>query len=112
MREWSGRGDAATFVAVRPDGSLCGFVEVGTRAYAEGCLTSPVGFIEGWYVDADVRRAGIGRALVEAAEAWARAAGYREMGSDALLENIVSHRAHERLGYAEVERLVAFRKEL
>mgnify|MGYP006185073793 CR=1 FL=1 len=33
-------------------------------------------------------------ALIEAAEAWARSAGYTEMGSDALLDNLVSHRAH------------------
>ncbi|HEU5183065.1 MAG TPA: aminoglycoside 6'-N-acetyltransferase [Gemmatimonadaceae bacterium] len=112
MRAWHGRADARVFVAERADGSLCGFIEVGTRPYAEGCETSPVGFIEGWYVDPDVRRHGCGRALIEAAEEWARSAGYTEMGSDALLDNLVSHRAHERLGYTEVERLVAFRKSL
>lgn len=112
MRAWHENPDARVLVAIRPDGSLCGFVEVGTRPYAEGCETSPVGFIEGWYVDPDVRRHGCGRALIEAAEAWARSAGYTEMGSDALLDNLVSHRAHERLGYAEVVRLVAFRKSL
>ena len=112
MRAWLARADARVFVALRPDGSLCGFVEVATRPYAEGCETSPVGFIEGWYVDPDVRRQGYGRALIEAAEEWARSAGYTEMGSDALIDNIVSHRAHERLGYTEVERLVAFRKSL
>lgn len=112
MRAWHDRPDARVFVAERPDGSLCGFVEVGTRPYAEGCDTSPVGFIEGWYVDPDVRRHGYGRALIHAAEEWARSSGYTEMGSDALLDNLVSHRAHERLGYTEVERLVAFRKSL
>ena len=112
MRAWNDRADARVFVAERANGSLCGFVEVGTRPYAEGCETSPVGFIEGWYVDPDVRRHGCGRALIEAAEEWARSAGYTEMGSDALLDNLVSHRAHERLGYTEVERLVAFRKSL
>ncbi len=112
MRAWRDRADTRVFVAERADRSLCGFVEVGTRPYAEGCETSPVGFIEGWYVDPDVRRHGYGRALIEAAEEWARSAGYTEMGSDALLDNLVSHRAHERLGYTEVERLVAFRKSL
>lgn len=106
------QSDARVFVGVRPDGSLCGFVEAGTRKYAEGCETSPVGFIEGWYVDADVRRQGYGRALLEAAEEWARSAGYSEMASDALLDNTVSHRAHENSGYEEVVRLVAFRKSL
>jgi aminoglycoside 6'-N-acetyltransferase I len=112
MRAWHENPDARVFVALRPDDSLCGFVEVGTRPYAEGCETSPVGYIEGWYVDADVRRHGYGRALLGAAEEWARSAGYTEMASDALLDNTVSHRAHGQCGYQEVERLVTFRKSL
>ncbi len=106
------RGDAAVFVAERPDGSVCGYVEVGARAYADGCATSPVGYIEAWYVDPDVRRAGYGRALLSAAESWARSRGYSEMASDALLDNKVSYDAHIRSGYSEVERIVQFRKPL
>ena len=109
---WFARDDATTFVAERPDGSLCGFVEVGSRPYAEGCESSPVGYIEGWWVDADVRKRGVGRALIEAAEQWARSKGYTEMGSDALIDNRVSHASHQALGYSEVERLVMFRKSL
>jgi aminoglycoside 6'-N-acetyltransferase I len=109
---WFARDDAATFLAERPDGSLCGFVEVGSRPYGEDCLTSPVGYIEGWWVDADVRRNGVGRALLGAAEDWARAKGYREIASDALLENTVSHEAHRRCGYQETVRVVNFRKAL
>lgn len=109
---WLGRPDTATFVAERTDGALIGFVEVGARNHAEGCDTSPVGFIEGWWVEPDARRSGTGRALLRAAEDWARGMGYREIASDALLENVVSHQAHVRCGYEEVERLVAFRKAL
>jgi aminoglycoside 6'-N-acetyltransferase I len=110
--EWLARADAAVLVAERPDGGLGGFVEVGARAYADGCETSPVAFLEGWYVDPDVRRGGIGARLVEAAEAWARGRGYSEFASDALLDNTVSHRAHEALGFVEVERAVRYRKVL
>ena len=103
---------AIVFVAERPDGALAGFVEVGLRAYAEGCESSPVPFIEGWYVDDDVRRSGIGRELIRAAEGWARGQGYREMGSDVELENDTSLAAHRALGYEEVTRLVCFRRDL
>jgi aminoglycoside 6'-N-acetyltransferase I len=109
---WLAREDATTFVAERPDGSLCGFVEVGSRRYAEGCESSPIGYVEGWWVDQDVRRTGVGRALLDVAESWARERGYSEMGSDALLDNAASHAAHSRCGYQEVERLVMFRKSL
>jgi aminoglycoside 6'-N-acetyltransferase I len=112
MRALLERRDAAVFFAVRPDGSACGYVEAATRPYAEGCSTSPVGYIEAWYVDPDVRREGYGRALLEAAEAWAVEQGYREMASDALLENAVSHEAHKRSGYVEVERVITYRKPL
>jgi aminoglycoside 6'-N-acetyltransferase I len=112
MREFLVRPDAAVFVLERAEGGLAGFVEVGSRPYADGCNTSPVGYIEAWYVDPDARRAGHGRALLAAAEEWARARGYREMASDALLDNEVSHRAHERSGYVEVERAVKYRKAL
>ncbi|MGH7624340.1 MAG: GNAT family N-acetyltransferase [Gemmatimonadaceae bacterium] len=73
MRSFRARSDADVFVADRGDGSLAGFVEVGVCPYAEGCESSPVGYIEAWFVDPDVRRAGLGRALLAAAEAWARA---------------------------------------
>lgn len=112
MREFRGRGDAAVFVAERDDGSLAGFVEVGARPYADGCDTSPVGYIEAWFVDADVRRRGCGRALLAAAERWARDRGYHEMASDSRMDNVVSHAAHRRAGYDEVDRVVQFRKAL
>jgi aminoglycoside 6'-N-acetyltransferase I len=112
MGEFRSRPDAEVFVAERADGTLAGFVEVATRPYADGCDTSPVGYIEAWYVDPDARRQQHGRALMAAAEAWALARGYREMASDALLENTVSHAAHKRLGYDEVGRVVQFRKVL
>ena len=100
------------FVVARPDGSLGGFLEAGTRKYAEGAETSPVGYIEGWYVDEDLRGAGVGKALVQAAEEWARSEGFHEMGSDTWLENESSIRAHLKMGYEEAERLVHFIKKL
>ena len=112
MREFRTRPDGDVFVAERADGSLAGFVEVGTRPYADGCDSSPVGYVEAWYVDPDARRCGYGRALVAAAEEWARSKGYREMASDAQLENHVSHAAHRQAGYEEVDRVVQFRKSL
>ena len=38
--------------------------------------------------------------------------GYREMGSDAVIDNVGSQLAHERLGYEVVVRTVVFRKTL
>lgn len=113
MAAWRARADTVVLVAERPEGrGLAGFAEVGTRPYADGCVTSPVAYLEGWYVDPDVRRQGVGAALVRAAEAWARERGYQEFASDALLDNLTSQRAHEALGFVEVERAVRYCKRL
>lgn len=100
------------FVAERPNGKLGGLLEVSLRKYADGCDSSPVGYLEGWYVDADLRRTGVGASLVRAAEDWARGQGCTEMGSDTEIENLVSLQAHLALGYEEAERLIHFRKAL
>ena len=98
------------FVMERPGGRLGGFIETGTRKYADGCETSPVGYIEGWLVDEDLRGKGLGKALVKTAEDWVRGQGLHEMASDTWLENEVSIAAHLKMGYEEVERLVHFVK--
>jgi aminoglycoside 6'-N-acetyltransferase I len=107
-----GRRDAPPVFVAEHDGRLIGFLELGYRAYAEGCASSPVPFIEGWYVEPAFQGQGVGRALVEAAEASARADRYTEIASDVLIDNHVSIAAHGALGYEEVERLVCFRKVL
>jgi aminoglycoside 6'-N-acetyltransferase I len=100
----------ATFVAELSAGRLCGFLEASQRLFAEGCATSPVGYIEGWYVEPDQQRRGIGRLLVAAAEAWAAQKGCREMASDCLDDNLVSLAAHQALGYQVAERLIHLKK--
>lgn len=109
---WLAWPNAVVLVAARPGGGLAGFAELATRPYAEGCDTNPVAYLEGWYVDRDVRRRGVGAALIRAGESWARARGYFELASDALLENTISQEAHEALGFTEVERSVHYRKDL
>ena len=105
-------GDGVTLVAVRDRGGLCGFIEVSLRDYAEGCASSPVPYIEGWFVDSDSRGHGVGRALVRGAEEWAKKEGFTEMASDAEASNRGSIAAHKKLGYERVEDIVCFRRKL
>ena len=102
----------AVLVADPGTGALTGFVEIGERSYAEGCYSGRVAYLEGWYVDPEFRRQGIGRALLAAAETWAAGQEFTEMASDSLLTNATSIGAHRALGYEEVERQVCFRKSL
>ena len=103
----------AVLVAMdRRAGRLVGFAELSRRAYAEGCETSPVGFLEGWYVAAEYRQQGVGGALVASAEAWARSLGCQEFASDAVAENTLSAVAHKALGFEDVGLIRCFRKSL
>lgn len=104
--------DYAVFVALAAEGHLVAFIETGLRDYGEGCETSPVGYIEAWYVDEQIRGQNLGRELVHNAEQWAREKGCAEMASDTWLDNEASISAHLKLGYEEVERLVHFVKRL
>lgn len=101
-----------TLVCEREDGGLGGFAEVAIRDGIEGAEGEQVGYLEGWYVDADLRKKGVGRALVDAAEAWTRAQGLTVMGSDVELHNAISIQAHKALGFHETYRLVHFMKRL
>jgi aminoglycoside 6'-N-acetyltransferase I len=100
------------FVAEAPGGGLCGMLEDGHHTSAEGCTTSNIGYLEGWFVDAAWRGQGIGRALVAAAEAWARTQGCTEMASDTTPDYPLSPLAHARLGYQETSRRFHYRKDL
>lgn len=106
------RVGVAVIVADRGDGSLAGFVEIGSRNYAEGCETTPVAYVEGWYVDPDARRTGLGARLLKATETWALEHGFSEIASDTELGNDVSRQVHIALGFEEVERQICFKKRL
>lgn len=89
-----------------------GFVELSIRPYAEGCDTDSVAYLEGWFVVPEARCRGVGRALVQAAEQWARGEGCSEFASDALVDNEISAAAHRALGFREVVQIRCFKKPL
>ena len=108
---WPGAYPYAILVAEGAE--LEGFAEVNVRSYADGCDPAhAVGYLEGWFVVEEKRGRGIGAALLRAAEDWARAQGCVEMASDTWITNEGSQRAHEALGYEEVDRVVVYRKTL
>jgi aminoglycoside 6'-N-acetyltransferase I len=100
-------------VAEASDQLLAGFLEVDLRSHADGCNPSrTVGYIEGWYVAENHRHRGIGRKLLAEAEDWARSQGCVEIASDTWVDNVLSQRVHEALGYEVVDRCVHYRKTL
>jgi len=103
---------ADAFLAIDDSGRAVGFAEVSLRSHAESCRSTPVAYLEGWFVDEAARRSGVGAALIKAVESWGRSQGCTEMASDTELANIVSQQAHRALGFEEADRVVCFRKSL
>ncbi|MGD2134707.1 MAG: GNAT family N-acetyltransferase [Gemmatimonadales bacterium] len=102
----------AVLVAEDEAGEAIGFAELAIRPYAEGCHTDRVAYLEGWYVEPNARRQGVGRTLVAAGEDWGRAQRCTEFASDAHPGNAASAAAHHAAGFTEVGLIRCFRKDL
>lgn len=90
-----------------------GLAEANMRHdHVNGTASSPVGFLEGWYVVETWRGKGIGRALVAEVARWARAQGCSELASDTALDNALAQAAHLGSGFAETERVIYYRMPL
>jgi len=100
------------YIAVRDGERPVGFAEVHIREYANGCTAQPVPFLEGIWVEPEYRRHDVGRMLVNEIRHDLIAEGFKELCSDAHVENTISHRAHEKWGFDETDRVVYFRKTL
>ena len=106
-------GETVNLIARDTDGVALGLAEAALRHdYDNGCRTSPVAFLEGIFVKPEARGRGVARALVAGVEAWAQERGCTEFASDASTENLASQQMHKRLGFAETQRVVYFRKML
>ena len=107
------KSEGAVFLAEDTQGSVIGFAEISLRHdHVDGASISPVPYLEAWFVEASFRRQGIGRALMNAVEQWAISRGFTELASDAEIDNSLSIRLHELLGFSEIDRNVTFLKTL
>lgn len=89
-----------------------GFAEVALRNLVDGCLTSPVGYLEAIYVDPAARGHGLGRQLLEAAKDWARQQDCSEFATDSDLKDLDAQEFHLANGFKETYRIVQFRLDL
>ena len=104
--------EAALFTAKRK-GEAVAFAQCQLRHdYVEGTASSPVGYLEGVYVDEAHRKQGVAAALLRACEAWAKEKGCAEFASDCELDNRDSLRFHLSVGFEEANRIICFTKKL
>ncbi|MGN1235003.1 MAG: aminoglycoside 6'-N-acetyltransferase [Christensenellaceae bacterium] len=88
-----------------------GFAQCQLRYdYVEGTNTSPVGYLEGVYIQPEYRRGGYARQLLSECEIWSKKKGCTEFASDCQLENEQSLNFHLKSGFQEVNRIICFTK--
>ncbi|MHB1329100.1 MAG: GNAT family N-acetyltransferase [Gemmatimonadales bacterium] len=85
-----------------------GYIFVTTRV--DFFTQEPHGHIEVLAVEADAAGRGIGKALVNAAEAWVQERGYRSMTLNVFAGNEAARAVYDRLGY--LPEMVRYRKEI
>ena len=104
--------DAAFFLA-REEGRYLGFAQCQLRRdYVEGTESSPVGYLEGIFVEESGRGRGIAKGLLSACEAWTKEQGCMEFASDCELANTDSLNFHLHMGFTEANRVICFTKKL
>lgn len=106
---WLRDPDKECFLAER-EGKVVGFLEASLRNVVDGCLSSPVGYMEGICVLPEFRGGGVSRELISAAEQWMKHKGCTEMGSDAELDHAAAIEFHKAIGFEETYRVVQFKK--
>ena len=63
-------------------------VELSSRNIVDGCLSSPVAYIEGLYIEEKHRGKGAGKAAMIAIQNWCKQKGFAELATDTELENL------------------------
>lgn len=90
-----------------------GFAQVQLRYdYVEGTSSSPVGYLEGIFVEKPYRRRGYAKVLLSACEVWAREKGCIEFASDCEIGNETSIQFHGAMQFQEANKIVCFKKKL
>lgn len=102
--------DAACFLKYVEDEAV-GFAQCQLRHdYVEGTETSPVGYLEGIFVQEEFRHVGFAKELLQECERWAKRKGCTEFASDCELDNTDSFKFHMAMGFEEANRVICFRK--
>ncbi len=104
------RGESVILLARRPDGSALGFCQL----YPSFCsvLAAPIYLLYDLFVAPDARRLGVGRALLLAAEAHARATGHARMDLTTARNNLRAQALYESLGWVRDEVFLTYARHL
>ena len=105
------QAEQAAFFIKYAENNPAGFAQCGLRKdYVEGTERSPVGYLEGIFVQEGYRKQGFAKQLLCACQQWAKDMGCTEFASDCELDNYESLQFHIAMGFEEANRIICFRK--
>ena len=105
-------GKEFIFLYERND-TIIGFINTSVRNdYVPGSTEDGVAYIEGIYVCEAYRRNQVAIQLVDHATEFFKNKGFKELGSDTLIDNEISQFWHKAIGFKEVERCVHYIKKI
>lgn len=103
----------ATIYLAQESNQFFGFAQCQLRTdYVEGTESSPVGYLEGIFVDEKYRGSGVANLLLKSCEQWAKEQGCQEFASDVELHNSQSLNFHLKHGFTEANRIICLTKKL
>ena len=112
FRELIEKEDAQIFIKFVQDKAV-GFAQCQLRYdYVEGTENSPVGYLEGIFVEKEYRGQGYAKELLSECQKWAKEKGCLEFASDCELDNVTSLKFHMAMGFEEANRIICFTKKL
>lgn len=105
------------------DNAVCFIKYVGNKAvgfaqcqlrydYVEGTDTSPVGYLEGIFIEDEYRHSGYAKELLSKCEKWSKEKHCTEFASDCEIDNEISFKFHLSTGFEEANRIICFRKDI
>ena len=86
-----------------------GLAELSSRNIVDGCLSTPVAYLEGLYLKEEYRGMGLGREAIEIIKTWSRGQGFTELGMDTELTNLKAQKFFKAVGLQETYKIVQFR---
>jgi len=107
------KNEKAVFFVKYVDSKPAGFAQCCLRNdYVEGTESSPVGYLEGIFVEENYRNKGYAKELLSFCEKWAKDKGCSEFASDCELVNTGSLSFHKAMGFDEVNCIICFKKNI
>lgn len=92
--------------------TILGLVELSSRNIVDGCLSSPVAYLEGLYLKPAYQGKGNGREVIAMILEWCRDRGFSELATDTEITNTNAQNFYQAVGFQETYRVVEFRFDL